>query len=284
MVAIKRLSLQSRLTPNITISFLAIVVVGLVLMAVNKLDNSSSQASRVQITDSVQRFDRKCPYMSLSELTESELSPREGERHMVDPPADGKITLVCCETTAGPWNIAVHSNWAPLGAERFLKMVNSGYFSSRVPLMRCIHEFLCQFGLSGDPQVTKQYRESFQDDPPWLPLGPTHRENAKGVKRFAKGYLAYAGAGPNSRGNQFIVSLVSSGPLAGGSPWEVPWGELVGQHSFEALDRVYYGYGEDGPSQGFIANQGINTGEVQSKFPKMDYINSCEVVDEREVH
>jgi peptidyl-prolyl cis-trans isomerase A (cyclophilin A) len=281
MVAIQRQSLQSRFTPNKTIGLLAIVGVGLVLMAINKLDNMSSQF-KLQITDSVQGLDRKCPYMSLSDLTESELSPREGERHMVNPPSDGKITLVCCQTTVGPWNIAVHNNWAPLGAERFLTMVNSGYFSARVPLMRCIHDFICQFGLSGDPQVTKQYRESFHDDPPWLPLGPTHRQNENGIKRFAKGYLAYAGAGPNSRGNQFIVSLVNDGPLAGGNPWEVPWGELVGQHSFEALDRVYYGYGEDGPSQGFITNQGINTGEVQDKFPKMDYINSCEVLDEKD--
>jgi cyclophilin family peptidyl-prolyl cis-trans isomerase len=198
---------------------------------------------------------------------------------MVDPPIGGKLTLVCCQTTIGPWNILVHHKWAPHGAARFVEMVRRQYFSSQVPLMRCLRGFLCQFGLSGSPQLNKEYRISFADDPNWLPEGPDHRENSDGVKRFAHGYLAYAGAGPNSRGNQFIVSLANVGPLAGGSPWEVPWGELVGSHSFEALRKVYTGYGEKGPTQGKISSEGI-TDEVRQRFPKLDYVTACEVVDE----
>ena len=43
-----------------------------------------------------------------------------------------------------------------------------------------------------------------KDDKPWLPQGPKFRQNEDGVKRFAQGYLAYAGGGPNTRGNQFM--------------------------------------------------------------------------------
>mmetsp|Transcript_28307 Transcript_28307/g.41820 ORF Transcript_28307/g.41820 Transcript_28307/m.41820 type:complete len:296 (-) Transcript_28307:800-1687(-) len=221
-----------------------------------------------------------CVYASFSDLSHDELDPRKGERHMVDPPKGGSQTLVCCQTTVGPWSIVVHDKWAPIGAARFLKMVSVGYFSTQVPLMRCLKNFICQFGLAGDPQVNKQYRSSMQDDPNWLPEGPTHRENENGIKRFSKGYLAYAGAGSNSRGNQFIVSLENVGPLAGGSPWEVPWGELVGQHSFETLSKIYTGYGEKGPSQGLIGRTGV-TEDVRKDFPKMDYITSCEIVDKR---
>ena len=282
MVAIHRPpSSQSRYPSKIVVGILIIAATVFILLAFNKSDYESSRSRllpelshRVTVTT-----ENKCPYTSLSDLTERELWTHQGDRHMVEPPHDEKITLVCCQTTAGPWNIAVHHNWAPKGAERFVTMVNTGYFSAKVPLMRCIKEFLCQFGLSGGPQITDQYSASLADDPNWLPEGPTHRENERGVKRFAKGYLAYAGGGPDTRGNQFIVALVDSGPLAGGSPWEVPWGELVGPHSFETLDKVYTGYGEDGPTQGLIDNKGI-TDEVQQKFPKMDYINSCEVVDE----
>jgi len=225
---------------------------------------------------------RDCPYRSFSDLSAEDLAPRKGQRHMVAPPEGGTQTLVCCKTTVGPWNIVIHHKWAPLGAAKFLEMVRVGYFSSQIPLMRCMKNFLCQFGLAGDPELNKKYRSSMMDDPNWLPEGPMHRQNEDGVKRFAKGYLAYAGAGPNTRGNQFIVSLTNVGPLAGGSPWEVPWGELVGKHSFETLNKIYTGYGEKGPSQGLISRTGV-TEDIRQNFPKMDYITSCEVMDNRVV-
>eukprot|EP00536_Pseudo-nitzschia_multiseries_P018669 jgi/Psemu1/229846/e_gw1.2868.1.1 len=223
-----------------------------------------------------------CGYVTgLKNLTKDELDPRAGPRHMVNPPRGGKISLVCCDTTKGPLAMVAHHKWAPLGAANFLAMVESGYFDSKVPMMRCIKGFLCQFGLNSDPEVTKTFNKSFRDDPNWLPEGPKFRENEDGVKRFAKGYLAYAGSGKNSRGNQLIVALNSNGPLAGGSPWEVPWGELVGAESFKTLSKIYTGYGEDGPGQGKLQKRGMDE-DLKEEFPKLDYINKCVLVDEME--
>lgn len=145
--------------------------------------------------------------------------------------------------------------------------------------MRCVEDFLCQFGLAG--ARSKLYAPTIPDDPNWLPEGPKFRENTKGVKRFARGYMAYAGAGPKSRDNQFIVSLVAEGPLAGGSPWEVPWGELVGKHSFETLSQIYTGYGEKGPPQGMLWREGAIE-QVKTKWPLLDFITSCQLVDQLE--
>jgi peptidyl-prolyl cis-trans isomerase A (cyclophilin A) len=223
----------------------------------------------------------QCPYRSIDDLSDSELRPEKGIRHMVDPPQGGQLSLICCHTTKGPWNILVHHKWAPEGAGRFVEMVQKGYFSSTVPMMRCLRGFLCQFGLSSDPNWSRKYRTTIHDDPNWLPEGSDFRENDKGVKRFAKGYLAYAGSGPNSRSNQFIVSLTPSRPLGGGSPWEVPWGELVGKHSFVTLDQIYTGYGEKGPTQGRLTREGV-TEQFRADFPNLDYIIACEVVDESE--
>ena len=221
-----------------------------------------------------------CPYRSMNDLTDEELHPVQGKRHMVTPPQGGSLHLVCCQTTKGPFNALVHEKWAPIGAKQFLDMVKSGYFSSIVPLMRCLEGFLCQFGLNGSPEVNKKWRQSIPDDPNWLPEGPAHRKNEDGVLRFAHGYLAYAGSGKNSRGNQFIVSLKDVEALAGGSPWEVPWGELVGKHSFETFSKVYTGYGEKGPSQGKLSNQGW-TEALRKEFPLLDYITDCRVIDEQ---
>jgi cyclophilin family peptidyl-prolyl cis-trans isomerase len=222
----------------------------------------------------------KCPYMSINDLSKEERNPKRGRRHMVSPPEGGLLHLVCCQTTKGPLNALVHEKWAANGAKRFLEVVQSGYFSSGVPMMRCIKGFLCQFGLNNDPVRSKQFKETLPDDPNWLPEGKEHRTNEKGVKRFPRGYLAYAGGGINTRDIQFIVSLVDVETLAGGSPWEVPWGELVGKHSFDTLSRIYTGYGEDGPPQGTLWAEGM-TKISRAKFPKLDYITSCSVVDQQ---
>jgi cyclophilin family peptidyl-prolyl cis-trans isomerase len=247
-----------------------------------------------------------CPYTSIQDLTESERHPKAtSSRHIVDPPrrtklpgvhsvgeeeeraniTPSKLTLVCCRTTKGPWSIAVHEAWAPIGSQRFLDMVHANYFEGHpndqhdqgVPLMRCVSKFLCQFGLAG--KRSEQFQQSLRDDPQWLPAGPDHRLNKLGVKRFAKGYFSYAGGGSNSRDNQLFVALADNGPLGGGSPWEVPWGELVGNHSFETLDRLHTGYGEHGPSQHLLW-QDQSLPVVHKEFPLLDWILSCRVVDE----
>lgn len=219
---------------------------------------------------------------SLDDLTQDELHPKaNSHRHIVSPPPDDKpISLVTCESTAGYLHIIVHPSWAPLGAERFLQMVESNYFSSKVALMRCIKGFLCQFGIAGIPEYNKQYNKNLQDDKNWLPEGPSHRTNELGVKRFGKGYLAYAGSGKNSRGNQFIVALKDNERLGGGSPWEVPWGEVVGKESFDTLDKIYTGYGEKGPSQGRLHREGSSE-NIKKEFPQLDYILGCKLVDSR---
>jgi peptidyl-prolyl cis-trans isomerase A (cyclophilin A) len=220
-----------------------------------------------------------CPYMKVSDLTKEELMPQKGKRHMVTPPEGGLVHLVCCQTTKGPFNTLAHDKWAPHGANRFLEMVSTGYFNAGVPLMRCLKGFLCQFGLNNDPSLSKVFKETILDDPNWLPEGKNHRHNEDGVKRFAIGYMAYAGGGPNTRDNQLIVSLDDVETLAGGSPWEVPWGELVGTHSFETFSKVYTGYAEDGPQQGDLWKEGI-TEKARKKFPKLDYITGCTLVDQ----
>lgn len=225
---------------------------------------------------------------SLKDLSPSEQHPEAtATRHMVTPPKDViPITLVTCETTKGFLHIAVHPSWAPLGASRFLRMVSTKYFSSKVAMMRCLKNFLCQFGIAGDPSLNKQFNgggNNLKDDPNWLPEGPTHRTNELGVKRFSKGYLAYAGAGKNSRGNQLIVALANNEGLGGGSPWEVPWGEVVGEESFATLDKIYTGYDEKGPSQGRLMREGSSEA-IAKDFPMLDYILSCEVVDSEKPH
>jgi len=220
-----------------------------------------------------------CPIKSITELSNDVLSPKSGTRHMVDPPEGGKLSLVCCQTTKGDFSALLHHVWAPLGVTRLLDMIHDGYFSTQVPLFRCTDA--CQFGLSADPEWTKKYRTSLQDDPMWLPPGKDHQRNEKGVKRYPEGMWTYAGAGPNSRNNQFVITLKPNPYMGGGSPWEVPLGEFVGQESFDLLPKIYTGYHEKGPGQGILKREGVSD-HVRKEWPLMDYILNCNVVDERE--
>ena len=223
-----------------------------------------------------------CPYQSMDDFTIDELHPKAGMRHMITPPEGGKLSHVCCVTTKGPLSFVIHHRWAPIGAARVLEMVTTGYFSfgQGIPLMRCVKGFLCQFGIHSDTSKRPEFNSHLEDDVNWLPEGPDHRTNVDGIKRFAKGYLAYAGGGKNSRTKQLIMSLESNGPLAGGSPWEVPWGEVVGDYSFATMDKIYTGYGEKGPPQGRLSKEGASPA-LREEFPKLDYIRKCMLVDER---
>ncbi|KAL7575578.1 hypothetical protein ACA910_020151 [Epithemia clementina (nom. ined.)] len=223
-------------------------------------------------------LEEDCPIVSIShQLSPSELHPIKGSRHMVTPPDGGPLTLVCCNTTKGSLSLLLHKRWAPIGVDRFLDMVRSQYFSSKAPLFRCTDA--CQFGLAGDPSLTKQYDTHLQDDVMWLPPGPDHRYNTQGVRRYPAGMLTFAGSGPHSRSNQFVLTLMPNQFMGGGSPWEVPLGELVGESSFVTMSKFYTGYGNHGPSQGLLRREG-NSERVQTQWPHLDYITSCSIVDE----
>jgi len=223
----------------------------------------------------------KCSIARITDLSDDELRPVAGSRHMITPPQGGKLSLVCCETTQGNMNLLLHEKWAPIGVARFLEMVESHYFQSKVPLFRCTDA--CQFGLAGDPEFTKRFNTRLHDDPMWLPPGADHRQNEHGVKRYPQGFFTYAGSGNHSRSNQFVLTLKPNPFMGGGSPWEVPMGELVGKESFHTISKFYTGYGEKGPSQGLLHREGVSE-KVQTQWPLLDYVTGCSLVDEMMLH
>lgn len=258
----------------------------------NNRDSSPSNQTNVDEQHHQQQqhhHDLLCPVLSISSLSEYELHPKAGitssdnnnhGRHMVTPPDGGKLSLVCCKTTKGTFSALLHHRWAPIGVQRLVEMINDGYFSSsRIALFRCTDA--CQFGLAGNPNETRKYDKQIQDDVQWMPPGKDHRMNEYGVRRYPQGFWTYAGGGNHSRSNQFVITLKPNQFMGGGSPWEVPLGELVGEESFNVLPRLYTGYGEKGPSQGLLRREGTSE-RVLKEWPLLDYILSCHIVDERE--
>mmetsp|Transcript_18528 Transcript_18528/g.49712 ORF Transcript_18528/g.49712 Transcript_18528/m.49712 type:complete len:492 (-) Transcript_18528:294-1769(-) len=185
-------------------------------------------------------------------------------------------STVRCETTTGPIMIVVHHRWAPRGAARFLEMVREGFFNTRVGLFRAVRGFICQTGIAGDPAVQADWvdRGTIEDDPQWLDL-----DDDAPMKR---GYLSFAGDGLDSRMTEFFFAFRDL--ALGEEPHEVPFGELQGVESYEAMDYWYTGYGDTGADGGLAPNQMTlyeqGARYLDRHYKKLDFITSCEVLSE----
>ncbi len=169
------------------------------------------------------------------------------------------------ETTKGPVVIQVHRDWAPLGADRFRNLVEAGYYSD-VAFFRVLPGFVAQFGISGDPGLSSQWRErAIKDD-------PSGKSNARGTITFAM-------AGPNTRTTQLFINYGDNGRLNGMG--FSPFAEVV--EGMEHIDALYSGYGEGaphgrGPDQGRLHREG--NAYLRADFPKLDYLVSASIVAE----
>ena len=168
------------------------------------------------------------------------------------------------ETSQGEFVVAVHRDWAPHGADRFYTLVKNGYYDG-CRFFRVLEEFVAQFGINGDPEVTARWREAA------IPDDPVNTSNARGT-------ITFATSGPNSRTTQVFINLVDNSRLdeMGFSPF----GEVV--EGMEVVDSLYSGYGEGapegiGPDQGRISEEGNQY--LEQNYPKLDYIVKATIVE-----
>jgi len=187
------------------------------------------------------------------------------------PRAHDLASRVSCATTKGPLVMDMRSDWCPLGTPRFLDMVKSKFFSTRVSLFRAVPGFIVQTGVAGDPAVNAawQNKGKIMDDAQWMD-----------PPRFMRGYVAFAGSGRNSRTTEFFIAYQHN--RLGRAPWEVPCGHLVGDTSYATMDAFYTGYGDvpafggNAPKQQRIYSEG--NAYLDKDFPKLDYILSCDII------
>lgn len=166
------------------------------------------------------------------------------------------------ETSAGTFTIAVHRDWAPLGADRFYNLARSGFFDG-VRFFRVLPGFVAQFGMHGDAAVSRAwFNQRFPDD-------PVRHRNARGTVTFAT-------SGPNSRTTQLFINYGDNVRLD--AMGFAPLGEVV--EGMEVVDRLYAAYGEGapqgrGPDQGRIMAEG-NT-YLERDYPRLDYVKRATV-------
>ncbi len=172
----------------------------------------------------------------------------------VQAPATYQVEL---DTSAGPVVIEVTRDLAPLGADRFYQLVQSGYYND-VRVFRVVDGFVAQFGMSGDPATNAQWSaRRFPDD-------PVKQTNAAGT-------ITFATSGPNSRTTQLFINLADNQRLD--QMGFAPFGRVV--KGMKNVEKFHSGYGEQ-PNQGQIAAQG--NAYLDAQFPKLTKIKSAKIV------
>ena len=168
------------------------------------------------------------------------------------------------ETTQGEIVLQVERAWSPHGADRFYNLVRLGFYDD-VAFFRVIPGFMAQFGMSGDPKVTRAWqRATLRDD-------PVVESNVRGMLSFAKT------GRPNSRTTQLFINLSDNKNLdqSGFSPFA----RVI--EGMDVVDRIYkVGEGAPrgpGPSQQSIKRQG--NAYLKEQFPKLDYIERATITE-----
>ncbi|QDT93196.1 peptidylprolyl isomerase [Gimesia algae] len=170
------------------------------------------------------------------------------------------------QTTRGTFHIDVTRSWCPNGADQFYKLVQAGFYND-CAFFRVIDGFMAQFGINGDPEVQKKWRDrTIQDDPV--------------VKPNLKGYVSFAKTGaPDSRTTQIFINYNDNRRLDGYG--FAPFG-FVSEADMKIVEALYSGYGEGspagrGPTQARIQYEGNHY--LKREFPRLDFITTASIVE-----
>lgn len=169
------------------------------------------------------------------------------------------------KTSGGDFIVDVTREWAPLGADRFYNLVKNRYYDE-CRFFRCLKNYNAQFGIHGDPEVSKVWSNALIKDDP-LKISN------------ARSYVIFALGGPNTRSNQISIHRTNCfhhDKQAGFSPF----GKVI--KGMDIVDNLYSDYGEGGPTgngppQHMIQKKG--NAYLKKEFPKLDYIISARVID-----
>ncbi len=179
-------------------------------------------------------------------------------------PAPGQFKTVL-HTSKGDVVILAHRDWAPNGADRFFELVKIGYFNKNY-FYRSLKGFVVQWGLNGEPQVSKDWSVlTIKDDPP-------KEKNRRGTVSFAQTEE------PNSRTTQVFINLVDNPALD--EQKFVPFGEVI--EGMNVVDSFYMDYG-DGPPRGEGPDAKIlldvGNDYIEHRFNKLDFIKKAQIIE-----
>lgn len=178
-------------------------------------------------------------------------------------PFRAKFTLVLDPSkpdVTDSFTVKVTPKWSPIGAQRFKELVELSFYDD-TRFFRVIPGFMAQFGLSGDPAASADWRgKPIDDDKTGL------QSNRPGTITFAK-----TGA-PNSRTTQLFINYEDNARLDGMG--FTPFAEVEGDGM--AVVKKLYNCGER-PNQGSIQSKGNKY--LDADFPQLSKLTKVELLE-----
>ena len=168
-------------------------------------------------------------------------------------------------TTKGSFKLKIWRQYAPLGVDRFYRLIKSHYFSN-APLYRIIPNFVAQFGSIDSTIISFLDSHCIQDE----------------VVKFSnsKYTISYARGGPNTRGSQFYINLKDNVRLDTTNYLKVTGFPAFGivYHGAEVVEN-FYSYGNY-PNK-VIDSLKNSKNFFKNNFPKMDYIIKAKIITKK---
>ena len=166
-------------------------------------------------------------------------------------------------TTAGEFVIRVHREWAPRGADRFYNLVRHGFYDDQ-RFFRVLPGFVAQWGIPGDPALSRVWRTATIDD------DPVEHSNSRGT-------VVFATSGPDSRTTQLFVNLADNRRLD--AMGFAPFGEVI--EGLPVVESLYSRYGE-AASQQQQRIQREGNAFLDEAFPELDQIETAAIMEDEE--
>lgn len=161
------------------------------------------------------------------------------------------------DTSKGEFTVDVTRSWSPNGADRFYNLIKNGLYDN-CRFFRVVENFMVQFGINGDPEISKLWRNAN------IPDDSSDQSNTRG-------FITFATAGPNTRTTQLFINFANNSFLD--SQGFTPFGKVT--QGMDVVDSIHSGYGEE-PHQGKIQTQG--NAYLEKSFPDLDYIKSTTII------
>jgi cyclophilin family peptidyl-prolyl cis-trans isomerase len=152
--------------------------------------------------------------------------------------------------------LEVHPDWAPLGAQRFLQLVDCNYYTE-CRIYRVIPGFICQWGIPASPTEYKKWGDNkIKDDPRKAGIGNT------------RGMLSFAMSGPDSRGSQLFINYDDANVQLDEQGF-TPFAQVT-----SGMDVAEAVYEETDPAKKIDQNEAKQLGNAYfQRFPKLSYIS-----------
>lgn len=179
-----------------------------------------------------------------------------------EKPKSGKtpeVYTATFETTSGDFEIEVTRAWAPIAADRFYQLVNSGFYDGE-PVYRVVEGFVAQFGSISGTKM-KPWKDKVMQDEPLL-------------QKNKKGYVSFARQGKQSRSTDVFINFKDNVSLdtltVDGLRGYTPFGRVT--TGMETVEELYADYGElvmQHPESFATATK------FKKAFPNLDYIEKA---------